>query len=158
MRSLAWILGIAWLLTVAFAASGQDSIADSMDILREKLKVDKKLLIDSNLALTQLEAEKFWPMYEDYQKELDRLNRRLEALVRRYAQAYRAGTLDDATARELLQQAIAIGKDEIAMDEKYIKRLDGVIPTIEMARYIQMENKIRALFKYELSAQIPLIE
>jgi hypothetical protein len=157
MRLVAAILGIS-LLTGAFVASGQDSIADSMDILREKLKVDKKLLIDSNLALTQFEAEKFWPMYEDYQKELDRLNRRLEALIRRYAQAYRAGTLDDATARELLQQAIAIGKDEIALDEKYIKRLDGVIPTIEMARYIQMENKIRALFKYELSAQIPLVE
>jgi hypothetical protein len=157
MRLVASIVGVG-LLTAAFATSGQDSIADSMDTLREKLKIDKKLVIDSNLALTQAEAEKFWPMYEDYQKELERLNRRLEALVRRYAQAYRAGTLDDVSARELLQQAIAIGKDEIAMDEKYMKRLDGAIPTIEMVRYIQMEHKIRALFKYELSAQIPLVE
>jgi len=158
MRLAPAILSCFWFLSVTCAASGQDLVSANMEIFREKVKADKKLLIAGNLALTESEAEKFWPLYEDYQKELDRLNRRLEALIKTYAQAYRAGTLDDSTARELVQQAVAIGKDEVALDEKYIRRLDGTIPTIEMARYIQMENKIRALIKYEISAGIPLIE
>ena len=158
MRLVPAVLGCFWFLTVTCAAGGQDLGSNNMEILREKLGADKKLLIAGNLALTESEAEKFWPMYEDYQKELGRLNRRLEALINTYAQAYRAGTLDDSSAKELVQQAIAIDKDTIALDEKYVKRLDGAIPVIQMARYIQMENKIRALIKYELFGGIPLIE
>lgn len=146
------------LVTFAFSASAQDSYADNMEILRAKLEADKKLVISANLLLTDSEAAKFWPIYDNYQKELERLNRRLARLIREYAEVYGAGTPSDAMARMFLSQAIAIGKDEIALDEKYIKRLDGVIPTIEMTRFIQMENKIRALTKYELAAGIPLIQ
>jgi hypothetical protein len=158
MKLRALTLCALWLMALARVVSAQDVVSDNMQILREKLKADKKLVIAANLVLTESEAEKFWPIYDGYQKELDRLTRRLTRLISTYAEAYAAGTPSDTTAKELLQQAVAIGKDEIALDEKYIKRLDGVIPTIEMARYIQMENKIRALLKYELAAEIPLIE
>jgi hypothetical protein len=51
-------------------ALGQDKPADNMQILREKIKADKKLLVASNMELTESEAKNFWPIYEDYQKDL----------------------------------------------------------------------------------------
>jgi hypothetical protein len=129
-----------------------------MDILRDKLNADKKLVIAENLTLTESQAAAFWPVYDEYQQELEAINQRLAGVIKAYAAEYNAGTLSDSKAKELLAESIAIEKAETALKDKYIGRLDGVIPTIEMARYIQMENKIRALIKFELAANIPLAD
>ena len=56
--------------------AAQDKPADNMQILRDKLKADKKLLVASNMELTESEAKGFWPIYDEYQKELQKLNQR----------------------------------------------------------------------------------
>jgi hypothetical protein len=33
-----------------------------------------------------------------------------------------------------------------------------VLPGLKAARYMQIENKIRALVKYELAAEVPLVK
>ena len=57
----------------AFPAQSQDKPANNMDILRDNLKADKKLLVATNMELTESEAKNFSPIYDDYQKELQRL-------------------------------------------------------------------------------------
>ena len=74
------LLIVAALLAVPAFAQGQP--ADTMQILREKLKADKKLLVAANMELTEAEAKGFWPLYEEYQKELHKINDRL-AMVQR---------------------------------------------------------------------------
>ena len=49
-------------------ALSQDKPADNMQILLEKVKADKKLLVAANMELTESEAKGFWPVYEGYQK------------------------------------------------------------------------------------------
>ncbi len=66
-------------------ALAQDKPADNMQILREKIKADKKLLVAANMELTESEAKNFWPIYEDYQKELQKINERLGNLLQSYA-------------------------------------------------------------------------
>ena len=56
--------------------AAQDKPADNMQILRDKLKADKKLLVASNMELTESEAKGFWPIYDEYQKELQKINQR----------------------------------------------------------------------------------
>jgi len=63
----------------------QEKRADNMEILREKIKADKKLLVATNMELTESEAKAFWPVYEDYQKELQGLNQRIAKLLESYA-------------------------------------------------------------------------
>ena len=127
-----------------------------MEILRDKIKADKKLLIAQNLGLTEAEAKVFWPVYEEYQKELEAINQRLGKTIQSYAQEYNAKTLTDDKARTLMTEALAIEEAEVALKKKYMDRLNGVIPAIKAARYIQMENKIRALIRFDLAAEIPL--
>ena len=40
----------------------------------QKVKADKKLLASSNMTLTDAEAKVFWPLYDEYQKDLDKMN------------------------------------------------------------------------------------
>jgi hypothetical protein len=142
---------------VAASTSGaQEQPASNMEILRDKIKADKKLLIAENLGLTEGESKVFWPIYEEYQKELEAINQRLAKAIQSYAQEYNAKTLTDEKAKTLMTEALAIEEAEVALKKKYLDRLNGVIPAIKAARYLQMENKIRALIRFDLAANIPL--
>jgi hypothetical protein len=110
------------------------------------------------MELTDAEAPSFWPIYDDYQRDLQGINDRLSAIIGEYAGAYNKGPVDDATARKLLHEFLAIGKAESQLQETYVPRLEKVLPETKVARYIQIENKIRALVHYGLASEIPLIE
>lgn len=130
--------------------------ADTMQILREKLQADKKLLIAANMDLTDAEAKAFWPIYEAYQKDLHKLNDQIATTLVAYAKEYNANSLTDAKARQLLDQSIAIDEAETRLKKSYVPKLAKVLPARKVARYMQLENKIRALVRYEIAGEVPL--
>lgn len=65
--------------------------------------------------------------------------------------------MDNETAKRLLKEALAIEEAEVRLKRSYLPRLEKVIPATKVARYLQIETKIRALMHYELAAQIPLV-
>ena len=145
-------------LWAASGAVAQEPAANNMEILREKLAADKRLVVATNLTLTESQAQAFWPIYAEYQQALQGLNERTLSLVEEYAQLYNARSVTDAAAMELLDQLLSIEADEVALMGQYAERLNGVIPPLQVARYLQIENKIRAVIKYDLAAGIPLVE
>jgi len=148
------IVMMAALVGLAIPAAGQDD----MQILRDKIKADKKLLVASNMQLTESEAKAFWPVYEQYQQDLTAINQRIAKLIEDYAGDYRGNTLTDEKAMKLVNESVAIEKAEAGLKESYIPKLSKVLPAKKVARYIQIENKIRALVKYELAGGIPLVQ
>jgi hypothetical protein len=148
------IVMMAALVGLAIPAAGQGD----MQILRDKIKADKKLLVASNMQLTESEAKDFWPVYEEYQKDLAAINQRIAKLIEGYAADYRGNTLTDEKAMKLVNESVAIEKAEAGLKESYIPKLSKVLPAKKVARYIQIENKIRALVKYELADGIPLVQ
>jgi hypothetical protein len=149
----------AGLVAAGFPATGwaQDEPADNMQILRDKLKADKKLLVAANMELTESEAKGFWPVYDAYQKDLAALNRRIGKLIEGYAEDYRANTMTDDGAGKLVDEYVAIEKAESEFKASYVPKLRKVLPPKKVARYMQVENKIRALVRYELAKEIPLV-
>jgi hypothetical protein len=135
----------------------QDKPADNMQILRDKIKADKKLLVAANMELTEAEAKGFWPVYEEYQKELTALNQRIFKLLDGYAADYRAKTLTDEKAKPLIDEHVAILQAEAGLQASYVPKLSRVLPPKKVARYLQVENKIRALVKYDLATGVPLV-
>jgi Spy/CpxP family protein refolding chaperone len=135
-----------------------DSGATNMEILRQKIKADKKLVVAANMSLTEAEAKQFWPVYDAYQKDLQQINERTGKAIVAYADAYKKGAVDDATAKKLLEEFLAIEDSELKLKRSYVPKLEKVVPMAKAARYLQIENKIRALVKYELAANIPLVE
>jgi len=140
--------------TVADKPAGPNS---NMQILLDKVKADKKLVVATNISLTEAEGQAFWPVYEEYQKELFVLNERLAKVIKAYADAYNAGTLTDEAATKLSNEAIAIEDAEAQMRKAYAAKLGKALPGKKAARYLQVESKIRAAVRYELAKQIPLV-
>jgi hypothetical protein len=156
-----FIVVTVWMAAVmAFPTSAltQDKPADNMQILREKVKADKKLLIATNMELTESEAKGFWPVYEEYQKDLGAINQRIAKLIESYAADYRAKTLTDEKAKKLVDELVAIEQTEAGLKASYVPKLSKVLPEKKVARYLQIENKIRAAVKYELAAGVPLAQ
>ena len=129
----------------------------NMEILMDKVRADKKLLVAANMNLTDAEGKAFWPIYEAYQKDLKALNDRLTAAIRSYADAYNKNILTDAQAIQLANDVLTIDQDEITMRKKYATSLAAALPGKKAARYLQIENKIRAGLRSEMADGIPLI-
>ena len=158
-----WALFIVTALMVAVAtfptpALTQGTSADNMQILREKIKADKKLLVATNMELTESEAKGFWPVYEEYQKDLTAINQRIGKLIETYAADYRAKTLTDEKAKVLIDELVAIEQAEAGLKTSSVPKLRKVLPEKKVARYLQIENKIRALVKYGLAEGVPLVQ
>lgn len=157
MRSLKVIM-LALITAIAAPAFAADAPADNMQILRDKIKADKKLVVAANMGLTEDEAKKFWPVYEAYQTELVSINERLGKVILSYAKDYNADTLDDAKAKTLIDETLAVEQAEAQLKKDFVPKLNEALPAKKVARYLQIENKIRAIGKYELAAGVPLVE
>jgi Spy/CpxP family protein refolding chaperone len=155
MAGIGIVAALALALT-ASSASTQEKPANNMQILAEKLKADKKLVVANNMGLTESEAQAFWPIYDAYQKDLAQLNGQLYKLIETYAGYYNSSTLTDAKAKELTDGTIAIETAELELKKSYLPKLYAVLPAVKVARYIQIENKIRAIVKYQIAAEVPL--
>ena len=137
-------------------AAAQDKPADDMSLLREKARVDKKVVVASVLALTEGEAKVFWPVYNAYQSDMVAHYDRLLGLIDAYAKAY--GTMTDEAATRLLTDYLALETAHVALLSSYAPRFQKVLSPIKVARLYQVENKLRALVNYELARQIPLVK
>ena len=159
MTSLTRWLTLCCALTVTLAApppiSAQDTPADNMNLVREKLRADKKLLVAENMKMTETEAAAFWPVYDAFQADLAKLQTNAVNLVTFYANNYR--TMTDTAATRMLDQFLALERDRAALLQSYRPRFGAVLPPLKVARYYQIENKVRAVLNYELAKGIPLM-
>jgi hypothetical protein len=136
----------------------QDKSTNKLEITDEELKADKKLIVAKYMELTESEAKTFWPVYEEYQKDLQKLNERLRSLLQSYATEYQSNSLSDDKAKKLLDEWIALDKDEASHRKIYAAKVLKVLPAKKAARYVQIENEFRVLLKYHLAATVPLVE
>ncbi len=145
-----------FLLAAAMPAAAQEKPADTMQMVKEKLKADKKLLIADNMQLTEKEAKAFWPVYDNYQKELGRVNERLLKLIDDYGKNY--DTMTDKKALELTNKYLELEAERVKLLRACIPRVVEAVGGKKAARYMQLENKITAIVRYDLAAEIPLVK
>jgi hypothetical protein len=137
-------------------AAAQDRPTDTNEVVREKLRADKKLVVATALELTESEAKRFWPVYNAYQSDMIVHYDRVFKLIETYAGAYKAMT--DETATQLLTQYLALEGNQVALLKGYAPRFQKVLPPKKVAKLYQIENKAKALVNYELAQAIPLIK
>jgi len=144
------------MIIVVVPALAQDKPADNMQILIEKIRADKKLLVAENMQLTDAEAKAFWPVYQQYQDELYLLRVRTVKMIKDYADAYEKMT--DDTAKKLVDEYMAIDSLGLKLRQAYLPKFRRVLPESKVARYYQIENKIQAALMYGLAENIPLVK
>jgi len=149
------ILLICLWVAPAFAL---DPSPKSMETLRKEAKADKKALTAENLKLTATEDKAFWPLYESFQIDIAKINDRRYNLIKDYAKEYKARSLSDKKAKEIISTYLVIEEDLLKLTKSYLDKLSAVLPDKKVMTYWQMENKIQAIIRFDCALNIPLAE
>ena len=160
MNTRTMMLGIIALIGFlsfgSWSAIAQPISTESMDIVREKLRADKKFFIASNMELTEAEGKAFWPVYEQYQPELMKLGEQKLQLIKKFSDNFE--TMSDEKAKELLNEYLAIDTTRHKVRLQFLPKFREVLSQKKVARYYQLEQKAYAAANYELAANIPLLK
>jgi len=138
--------------------TGGDKPANNLEIVHEKLKADKKLIVSKYMELTESEAKRFWPVYDEYQAGLEKIHERISSLLQSYAAEYRNKSLTDDKAKKLLDGWLAIERDGAEQRKSQVPKILKVLPAKKAARYMQIENEYRTMMNYDLAAMVPLAQ
>jgi hypothetical protein len=143
----------------AQAAASKDSptVSDQdIKLLRQDIRSTKKQLLAANLTLTDAEATKFWPVYDQYAAELTKIGDQKYALIKEYAQGF--GSLTDAQALSLLNRTLAVDEAIVQLRIKYVPIVGKVLPGTKTATFFQIDRRLSMLIDLQVSSQIPLVQ
>jgi hypothetical protein len=150
------LLAVALVMAFAGFSTAQDKPADNMDLVKEKIRTDKKLFIAENMQLTESEAKVFWPIYDQFQANLGKIKDRSVKLIESFAKNYE--TMSNDMAKKLMDDYLKIKADDLKLRQSYLPKFRSVLPEKKVTGYYQIENKIDAVITYQLAALIPLIK
>lgn len=125
------------------------------ELTREAIKANRKVIVAQNMNLTKTELEKFWPVYEGYQLELERLNNRTIKQIEEYAKYYKY--LSDEKAETMLIEFFDIREEKLKIRKSYLDRFKAVLSPKRVFRYYQVENKLEAIIRHDMAREIPLV-
>jgi hypothetical protein len=140
----------------AAPAGSTGSIDQDIDMLRKDIRSQKKQIIAANVQLTDAEAQKFWPVYDQYTAALVSVNNDKYALIKEYADSY--GTMTDAQADDWTKRMLQLDANVAAVRLKFLPSFRKVLPAKKTALYEQVERKTQMLIDVQLALQIPLLE
>ena len=138
--------------------AGGDKPANNLESVHEKLKADKKLIVEKYMDLTESEAKNFWPVYDEYQKDLQQIHDRMGSLLKSYAVEYRGQSLTDEKAKTLLDDWLTLEQDDAKRRKSSVPKVLKALPAKKAARYLQIENEYRILLNYDLAVTVPLVQ
>jgi hypothetical protein len=139
------------------AASREDasSIDQQIAMLRSDLRSNKKQVIAANMKLTDVEAEKFWPLYEQYTADLVKINNAKYDLVKEYLQ--NTNLTEEQTDR-LSKQWLAVDESVLQLRLRYIPIFRKVLSAKTTAMFFQLDRRVQMMIDLQLASSLPLIE
>ena len=152
IRSLVtFTAGMLLLAGNGFAAE----MTGSIEVLRSLAETERKATVAENMFFTSEEAEKFWPVYNEYREEARKVGDMRVKVIRDLAAEFE--TLDDARAEELLRQVLDFQADRVKLRKSYVKKFNKVIQAKKTVRFFQIDSKLDAIIDFALAKEIPLV-
>jgi hypothetical protein len=139
-------------LVAAFATA--QTVKDSLEVTRQAVESQRRVLVAGALPLTDAEADAFWPLYDAYEKERRPLDERANKLVADFLAG--AATLTDAQAKAMVEEALQVEEGKVRLRRAYLGRMAKAIPPRKLVRFYQIDNKLDAVVRADVSKQIPL--
>ena len=139
------------------ANAGPNTAIDrNIKLFREDVRSESKQLVAANLPLTDTEATKFWPIYDQYADEVWKIGDARVALIKEYVQSY--DTMTDAQANDFMHRSEAIDQQFSALLTKYVPIFEKVISPKKTARWYQIDRHLNLLINVQLAANIPMVD
>ena len=132
----------------------EKNIQAYINLMRENVRQEKAQIMGSVLVLSAADAAKFWPIYNEYDAALNKLNDRRVENIKDYANSY--DQLTDEKADQLIRNAIAYRNQRSALLEKTYKRVKQSLGAITAARFVQVENQLLEIIDLQIASELPI--
>lgn len=123
-------------------------------LLRKDLRAMKMQVIGQNMPLSDVEAQKFWPIYNHYVKDLQEVNNQKYALLKQYAEMW--ATMSDEDALIYVRHWLEADGQAQALRLKYVPVVSQVLPGRKAATFFQLDRRLNMIVDLQLFSQIPL--
>jgi hypothetical protein len=138
------------------ASTTQSSMDQNIQMLRQDIRSKKKQTVAANLQLTDAQATKFWPIYDQYTAELVKINDEKYAILKQYADEW--GNMTDEQALSLTNRALAVEQKVADLRIRYVPIFSKVVPGTTVATFFQIERRLQAVIDLQLAAQLPVVQ
>lgn len=139
------------------ADSTADALTDQqLALLRKDIRSIKKQLIAANLTLTETEATKFWPTYDQYSTETGKINDTRAGIIKQYSDEY--GTQTDDQAEALIRRWLDTDIEMAKLRQKYVPIFRKILPGKKTATFFQLDRRISTMIDVQLTSQLPLAQ
>ena len=142
--------------TVLAASPGQAQDSAVLEAGFGAVRAKQRFLISGSLELTEAESAAFWPRFDKYQAEQQRLDARASAVISEYLAAQSSLTAARATA--LTDEQLQVEEDYLKALRTHARALKGILPAVKLAKYVQLQRKLDVSVRYDLSQKIPLLK
>ena len=151
-----WLPGCATSSKPRTALTADDARA-ALEELRSDFNSTKIRTLNQVMKLTAPEAEEFWPVYRNYERELAALGDRKLALIRDFATHHQAGTLNDQNSREMAGRWLANAQDRLDLWKKYHQQISDAVSPIRAAQFLQVEHQLALFVDISIASEMPVI-
>jgi hypothetical protein len=151
-----WAIPVLTLSFFLLSAPLSAQISAEFEKTREAMQKQKDDVIAADMKLTEEEGKAFWPLYREYQEVMRKLQDRSFKLLAEYAQERENETFTDQKAKALLDEYMAIEREDLRQKRIYLEKFNRILPAKKVMRYFQLENKIAAVINYQTTQMIPL--
>ena len=156
LTSALWLPGCATSPKPRAIKNGDDARA-ALEELRSDFNATKIRTLNQVMKLTAPEAEKFWPVYRNYEQELAGLGDRKVALIRDFATHHQAGTLNDQNSREMAGRWLGNAQDRLDLWKKYHQQISDAVSPIRAAQFLQVEHQLALFVDISIASEMPVI-
>jgi len=155
-----FVLAFAFAATCVTAAAQTETatgieIEKDLALLRRNLRGEKKRVLALNVPLTEEEATKFWPVYDQYAAAMSKHYDEFYAIIKDYAANQK--TLTDAQALSMIKRWSDIQVEVAQTRQKYIPQVEKVLPGKKAALFFQIDRRLYELMDLQVASQVPLI-
>jgi len=136
-------------------SSDPKNIQAYIDLLRADVRQQKAEMMGEVMQLSAADAAKFWPIYEQYDEDLAKLNDQRVANIEEYASSY--DQMTDAKADELIQKALSYRKQRAELLAKTYESVKQALGGITAARFIQVEDQLLLIIDLQIDSSLPVV-
>jgi len=126
-----------------------------IQLLRSDIQSDKNEIITRVMQFTDPESTAFWPIYRDYARDQQKVGDERVQLIKDYAQRY--DTMDDASARNMVQRLLNVEAKLGNLRQEYWQKFDKAIGAKRAAKFFQVDSRLSLLVNLQLVSEIPMM-
>ena len=134
----------------------QDFNSYYIELLRSDIKTQAKFIVSQTMKFSEEDASVFWPIYKEYEIELDKLGDKRLANIKDFVNNY--DKMTDQKADKIIDQAFNYQKERLELKRNMYDKLKNKFNSSTAAKFIQLEHQIQLIVDMKINAELPLIK